>query len=143
MSTNFLHGIETIESSNIPLSVAEVRSAVIGLVGTAPSGPVNLPTVVQSAADAAQFGSFVENGLTSGYTLPHALNAIQEYGVGTVIAVNAFNPTVPGTLSTSVTDEEVTFADNVFTLKNKNVKDVVVKSSDGDTTYTETTNCKR
>lgn len=136
MSANFLHGIETIESSNIPLSVAEVRSAVIGIIGTAPSGPVNVPTVVQSAADAAQFGTFAEHGLTSGYTLPYALSAIQEYGAGTVVAVNVFEPTSTSTVSTSVTDEAVTFADGAFTLAHQNVSSAVVKSSDGNTTYT-------
>lgn len=139
MSTTFLHGIETIESSNIPLSVTEVRSAVIGIIGTAPEGPVNVPTVIQSAADAAQFGSFAEHGLTSGYTLPYALSAIQEYGAGTVIAVNVFEPESTGTVSADVTDEAVTFADSAFTLAHQNVSNVVVKSSDGSTTYTATT----
>lgn len=139
MSTTFLHGIETIESTDILPNVNEVRSAVIGIVGTAPSGPVNVPTVIQSAADAAQFGSFAEHGLTSGYTLPYALAAIQEYGAGTVVAINVFEPTTTGPVSTNVTDEAVTYADSAFTLAHQNVSNVVVKSSDGNTTYTVTT----
>lgn len=139
MSTTFLHGIETIESTDILPNVNEVRSAVIGIVGTAPSGPVNVPTVIQSAADAAQFGSFAEFGLTSGYTLPYALNAIQEYGAGTVVAINVFEPESTGNVSTEVTDEAVTYADSAFTLAHQNVSNVVVKSSDGSTTYTVTT----
>ena len=139
MSTTFLHGIETIESTDILPTINEVRSAVIGIVGTAPSGPVNVPTIIQSAADAAQFGSFAEHGLTSGYTIPYALSAIQEYGAGTVVAINVFEPTTTGPVSTNVTDEAVTYEDSAYALAHQNVSNVVVKSSDGSTTYTATT----
>lgn len=92
MSVAYLHGIETAEINSGTSIISEVRSAVIGLIGTAPSGPVNTPVLVNSASDAAAFGQFSQYGLTSNYTIPYALNAIQTYGAGTVIVVNVFDP---------------------------------------------------
>src|ERR1700676_5213289 len=96
MPASFLHGIEVIEVSSGPVPVTVVKSAVIGLVGTAPSWAVqapstapdvNVPTLVSSALDAAKFGPLVR-----GYTIPHALRAIQNQGAGQVIVVNVFDP---------------------------------------------------
>lgn len=43
--TQFLHGAETIDVSKGTTSVREVRSGIIGLVGTAPEGDVNTLTL--------------------------------------------------------------------------------------------------
>jgi len=81
MPASFLHGIEVLEVDNGPVPVTVVKSAVIGLVGTAPSWAVqtpatapavNTPALVSSARDAANFGPLVR-----GYTIPYALAAIQ------------------------------------------------------------------
>ncbi len=65
MPASFLHGIEVIEVDSGPVPVTVVKSAVIGLVGTAPSWAVeapavapavNAPTLVSSALDGAKFG---------------------------------------------------------------------------------------
>ena len=86
-----------IEVGSGPVPVTVVKSAVIGLVGTAPSWAVqapatapavNAPTLVSSALDAANFGPLVR-----GYTIPYALAAIQNQGAGQVIVVNVFDPT--------------------------------------------------
>lgn len=45
MVANYLHGVETIEVENGARPVKTVKSAVIGLIGTAPMGDVN--TLVQ------------------------------------------------------------------------------------------------
>jgi hypothetical protein len=45
MAANYLHGVETIEVENGARPVKTVKSAVIGLIGTAPMGDVN--TLVQ------------------------------------------------------------------------------------------------
>ena len=98
MSASFLHGVEVIESTTGPVPITVVKSAVVGLVGTAPtwavSAPavapaVNTPTLVSSATDAANLGPTVQ-----GYTIPYALAAIQAQGAGQVIVVNVFNPAV-------------------------------------------------
>src|SRR6202050_633942 len=98
MPASFLHGVEVIEVHNGPVSVTGFKSAVIGLVGSAPTWPVqspsvapapNTPTLVSSALDAANFGPLVR-----GYSIPYALAAIQEQGAGQAIVVNVFNPSV-------------------------------------------------
>jgi phage tail sheath protein FI len=82
MPASFLHGVEIVEVPNGPVPVTVVKSAVIGLVGTAPTWAVkapsvapapNTPTLVSSALDAANFGPLVR-----GYSIPYALQAIQE-----------------------------------------------------------------
>lgn len=92
MSVTYLHGIETVETGSGTSVISEVRSAVIALIGTAPSGPVNTPTLVRTASEAAAFGQFSQYGLTSGYSIPAALNTIQLYGSGAVIVINVFDP---------------------------------------------------
>src|SRR5689334_9359575 len=96
MPASFLHGIEVIEVASGPVPVSVVKSAVIGLVGTAPvwavqspevAPAVNVPTLVSSALDAANFGPLIR-----GYSIPYALSAIQDQGAGQVIVINVFNP---------------------------------------------------
>ena len=98
MSASFLHGVEVIEITTGPVPITIVKSSVIGLVGTAPTwavrtpaiaAPINVPTLVSSAIDAATFGPAVQ-----GYTIPYALAAVQEQGAGQVVVVNVFNPSI-------------------------------------------------
>ncbi len=93
MPANFLHGVETIEIDKGPRPIRTVKTAVVGLVGTAPTGPVNRPTIVLSERDAAQFGT-VADAASAGHSIPQALDAIFDYGAGTVIVVNVFDPAV-------------------------------------------------
>jgi hypothetical protein len=93
MPANFLHGVETIEIDKGPRPIRQVKTAVVGLVGTAPTGPINVPTIVLSEKDAAQFGS-ITNANVAGHTIPQALDAIFDHGAGTVIVVNVFDPNV-------------------------------------------------
>jgi len=51
MTANYVHGIETIEVERGPRAVRVVKSAVIGLVGAAPTGPVNELTLCLSGRD--------------------------------------------------------------------------------------------
>lgn len=89
MAANYLHGVETIEIETGPRPVKAVKSAVIGLIGTAPCGPVNQPTLCLSESDAAQFGPGLAN-----FTIPQALKAIYDHGAGTVVVINVLNPAV-------------------------------------------------
>ena len=84
----YLHGVETIEIPQGGRAVTVVKSSVIALVGIAPSGPVNVPTLVLSPNDAAQFGQ-----LLPGFSIPQALDAIFKQGPATVIVVNTFSDT--------------------------------------------------
>ena len=128
MAANFLHGVETIEVKNGGVPIAVVKSAVIGLVGIAPAGPVNTPVQILSANDAAQFGPTLE-----GFTIPQALDAIFDHGAGTVIAVNVLDPSVH---CEQATDEALEFAavNGRVYLAHPAVRELVLQSEDGQTT---------
>lgn len=84
MTTAYLHGIEVLEINSGLRPVSTVRSAVIGLVGTAPaasasSWPLDTPVIVTGRAMASTLGS-------TG-TLPDALDAIWDQGGATIVAV--------------------------------------------------------
>lgn len=73
MSTDFLHGVEVITVDGGPRPIQTIRSAIIGLVGTAPAAtvgafPLNTPVLVNSR------GGFAGVGATG--TLPKALKGI-------------------------------------------------------------------
>jgi phage tail sheath protein FI len=137
MPASFLHGIEVIEVGSGPVPVTVVKSAVIGLVGTAPSWAVeapaiapavNTPTLVSSALDAAKFGPIVR-----GYTIPYALASIQNQGAGQVIVINVFDP---ARHFTAVAATAYPFnALGVINLGHMGVASVVVTSDPAGTTY--------
>ncbi|ERL56137.1 phage tail sheath subtilisin-like domain-containing protein [Psychrobacter aquaticus] len=81
--TQFLHGTETIDVSKGTTQVREVRSGIIGLVGTAPAGDVNTITICLSSTDDAQFGA-----VTSNHTIPASLKSLREQGCGMVMVIN-------------------------------------------------------
>lgn len=96
MAANFLHGVETIVIEKGPRPITGVKTAVIGLVGTAPIQSVdeayktiNEPVVIRNPVDAARY--FGVN--TTGYSIPAALDAIFDQGNGPIcIVVNVFDP---------------------------------------------------
>ena len=136
MPITWIHGVETIESTSATTSVTEVKTAVIAIVGTAPKGPVNKVTIVNNAKDAAQFGTFAEYGLTSGFTIPYTINAIQAYGTGTIVVVNVFTPSETSETEKTVADETLNFAEGSATLAHpEKVSDFVLTSADDATTY--------
>jgi phage tail sheath protein FI len=141
MPASFLHGIEVIEVPNGPVPVTVVKSAVIGLIGTAPEWALgaqagiplpNAPTLVSSAIDAAKFGPLIR-----GYSIPYALAAIQAQGAGQAIVVNVFDPAVH---FTAIGATAFTFNDEgAINLGHMGVSNVVLTSSPAGTTYSITT----
>ncbi|OLZ66765.1 phage tail sheath subtilisin-like domain-containing protein, partial [Chromobacterium violaceum] len=131
MAANYLHGVETIEVERGPRPVRTVKSAVIGLIGTAPAGPVNATTLTLSEKDAAAFGPQLP-----GFTIPQALTAIYDHGAGTVVVINVLDPTSQAHKST-IPEEAITLdlATDSARLKYPAVANVVVKSADGATTH--------
>jgi hypothetical protein len=137
MPASFLHGVEVIEVPNGPVPVTVVKSAVIGLVGTAPAWAVespsvavapNTPALVSSALDAAKFGPVVR-----GYSIPYALAAIQAQGAGQAIVVNVFNPSIH---FTAIAATAFSFnAQGAINLGHMGVSNVVVTSNPAGTTY--------
>lgn len=129
MAANYLHGVETVEVERGPRPVRTVKSAVIGLIGTAPVGAVNVSTLTLSEKDAAAFGPQLP-----GFTIPQALDAIYDHGAGTVIVINVLDPT---THKTAVANEAVAFDASTDRVKLAHgaVAALVLKSTDGATTY--------
>jgi phage tail sheath protein FI len=85
MSETFLHGVEVLEIDAGPRPIRTVRSAVIGLIGTAPAAeatkfPLNTPVLVAGKrTDAAGLG-------TTG-TLPAAIDAIFDQAGATIVVI--------------------------------------------------------
>ncbi|VVS90703.1 phage tail sheath subtilisin-like domain-containing protein [Desulfoluna spongiiphila] len=85
MSNTFLHGIETIEIDGGTRPIRTVKSAVIGLIGTAPDAddtlfPVNTPVLIPGTPRAAK--PLGDNG-----TLKAALDAIFDQAGAMVVVV--------------------------------------------------------
>jgi phage tail sheath protein FI len=144
MAASFLHGVEVIKVRQGRFAIRVVKTAIIGLVGTAPVHLVEaadktvnqLVMSTNETDDAKYFGAEA-----TGYTIPTALKQIreqQEPGAGVVVyAINTFNP---ATHKAAVAAEAKTFANNKLTLTSVPLAgSVVVKSSDDATTYAETT----
>lgn len=141
MTANFLHGVETIILSKGARQIRQVKTAVIGLVGTAPTylvdaadKTVNDLQLVLSDRDASKY--FGEH--RKGYTIPAALEAIYDQGYGTVIVVNVFDS---DTHHTHVSNASKTFDVDEETLdlgyEGILSDSLVITSSDGNTTYDE------
>jgi len=128
MAANYLHGIETIEVERGPRAVRVVKSAVIAVVGTAPTGPVNELTLSLSVRDDAAFGPDMP-----GFGIPEALEGIHAFGAGTVLVVNVLNPSVH---KDTVTGETATFGVNDrLQLDNPAIQTLTLKATTGNTTY--------
>ncbi|ECP3934126.1 phage tail sheath subtilisin-like domain-containing protein [Salmonella enterica] len=123
---NWFHGANTRETLGGPRPVKQVKSAVIGLIGTAPAGPVNTHVLIDSETAAAQYGSELP-----GFTIPQALRAIADHGVMSVVVINVLNP---ATHSSRVTDEVIP-PEGGAKLAHGMVSEVVVKDATGTTTY--------
>lgn len=124
MAANFLHGIETIEIDQGPRPVTEVRTAVIGLVGIAPTGPAQQCVLVTNDVQAAQFGKQLP-----GFNIPQSLDHIFAQGAGTVIVVNVFDP---ATHTTQVTAESHTVTNGKITLSAAPIGAVTLTEADDD-----------
>ncbi len=85
--TQFLHGVETVDVKQGTVSVREVRSGVIGLVGTAGQGEVNQITLCLNSQDDAQFGDYSDPA-NANYSLPSTLKSLREQGAGLIMVVN-------------------------------------------------------
>lgn len=130
MTATFLHGVETIETLVGPRPIKQVRSAVIGLVGTAPIHHVAAddrpalhdPELILSDRDNFTFG----DDDVAGYSIPAALKAIQDQGAGTVIVINVFDPAVH---KTNVAEAVLNVVDHKITLAHQDIISVIVKKN--------------
>ena len=124
MPASFLHGVETIEIQKGARTIKTVKTAVVGLVGTAPISSVaaeyrtiNEPTLILNEIDAVKY--FGEQ--TSGYTIPQALQSIFDQGAGVVIVINVFDPAKHQSVS-DVTIGDINGGVDTLTGKRKGMK---------------------
>lgn len=122
MSVAFLHGVESLTLDSGPRPIKVVKSAVIGLIGIAPTGPINTPTLVYDDRRAAQFGKKVP-----GFNIPQALDAIFKQGAGNVVVINVFDATLH---TSQVTQEAHTLVDGKTKLTYAPIGAVTVLNSD-------------
>lgn len=95
MPASFLHGVETIEITKGARTISTVKTAVVGIVGTAPIEDVeeqyrtvNTPTLILSGTEAVRyFGNH-----KAGFTIPQALEAFFDQGAGIAIVINVYDP---------------------------------------------------
>lgn len=132
MPEQFLHGVEVVEIDDGPRPIRTVKSSIIGLVGTAPKGPVNTPVLIVGSRTEAvtQFG---EPG--GGFSIPEALDGIFDQAGAMVVVINVADPTKAEHLTT-VAAADMTFASTgIIDLGHRTVSAVTVTSADGLTTY--------
>ncbi|MGR4972993.1 phage tail sheath subtilisin-like domain-containing protein [Pseudomonas sp. LARHCG127] len=132
MPANYLHGIETTEVERGPRSIRVVKSAVIAVIGTAPTGPINELTLCLNDIHAAQFGPHI-----TGFSIPEALQGIFDFGAGTVLVVNVLDPAIHST-TVAEQDEQFTSSDQLL-LEHGALQTLEIKSADGLVTYLEGT----
>ena len=120
--TDFLHGPEVLEIQTGARPIRTVRSAVIGLVGSAGRGPVNVPTLI---AGNRVRGAQVFGGTG---TIPDALEAIFKQHGAAVIVVNVLNPATMAHV-TAVAAAQYQLAGDSVALAHRDVSAVVVTSA--------------
>lgn len=74
--TDFLHGVEVVDVDDGSRVISTVKSAIIGLLGTAGMGDINVPTLVTSFRQGVlKFGPWDDR---DAFTIPEALDAIYD-----------------------------------------------------------------
>jgi phage tail sheath protein FI len=108
MTEQFLHGVEVLEINDGARPIQTVKSSVIGLVGTAPKGPVNIPTLILGSRSEAVkiFGS------DANFSIPAALDGIFDQIGAMVVVVNVADASNPNHLTAGVLDpSKITLSD--------------------------------
>lgn len=90
MSEQFLHGVEVLEIDAGPRPIQTVRSAVIGIVGTAPRAdadafPLNTPVLI--AGSRREAAKLLANVGTEDGTLPDAIDSIFDQAGAVIVVV--------------------------------------------------------
>ncbi len=136
MPDHFLHGVEVIEIDDGARPIKTVKSSVIGLVGTAPKGPINQPTLILgSRAEAVKlFGE-----PTAGFTIPEALDGIFDQAGAMVVVINVADPANNAHLKSSQNNELIFDENNQIKVDGYSISSLTVKNIDDGTSYAEGT----
>lgn len=131
MPADYLHGVETIEILAGATKVREAKTAVIGLIGTAPihhvavgDRRINVNVLsLNDVADARYFGADIP-----GYTIPRALRQIRAENASVVVVINVFDPAVH---KTTVAAADLPFTNAQIQLLHGDVTAITVKVGGG------------
>jgi uncharacterized protein len=104
MTEQFLHGVEVIELDDGARPIQTVKSSIIGLVGTAPQGPVNTPTLILGSRSEAALIFGENNDANKDFTIPKALDGIFDQAGAMVVVINVADPSNPAHLTDDVLD---------------------------------------
>ncbi len=101
MADQYLHGVEVLEIDDGSRPIKTVKSSVIGLVGTAPQGPINTPILINGSQTEAvkSFGNHVD-----GFTIPRALEQIFNQTGAMVVVINVADANNPDQKTTANKD---------------------------------------
>ncbi|MHA1540011.1 MAG: phage tail sheath subtilisin-like domain-containing protein [Alphaproteobacteria bacterium] len=136
MPEQFLHGVEVVEIDDGARPVRTVKSSVIGLVGTAPKGPINTPTLILgSRTEAVKI--FGESA--AGFTIPDALDAIFDQAGAMVVVINVADPSDTNHQAQITAAPHVFDENNLINLGHSTVSEVAVINPADSTAYTEST----
>lgn len=122
---DFLHGIDIYEFLDAPRPIRTQKSSVIGIVGTAGSGPVNQPVlIIGNRTEAVRIFGKNRN---DGFTIPAALDAVFDQIGAVVVVVNVVDR---DTFTADVEGESVTLATNKGTLAFGHLTDAIIAIDD-------------
>jgi phage tail sheath protein FI len=132
--------VETIEQESGGRVIRTVKTAVIGLVGTAPihlqdvaeaDRTINKLVLISNEKDAAKyFGPE-----TAGFSIPSALRAIFEKGSGLIFVVNVFDPAIHKDAESKPDPTKVTAADIIGSVSDAGVRSGMQLWIDAKPTY--------
>src|ERR1035441_2991104 len=107
MPDQYIHGAEIIEIDTGPRPITTPSSAIIGLVGSAPFGPVNVPTLIHGTL---KEGVDTFGPVGRGFSIPDALSAIFDQSACAVVVINVADPaSTSPVLQTIVSAAPMTF----------------------------------
>lgn len=132
----FRHGVETQFQAADVVSVTGIPTAVVGLVGTAPKGPVNVPTLVATDVEAAEIFGIRQTGFTIGYALDGIFDQATSDGGCLIVVINTLDLT-DATNRTTVVAATYPLVGDSLLLPHKYVFNVVVKNAAATVTYVD------
>ncbi|MGO4540374.1 phage tail sheath family protein [Paenibacillus sp. 2TAB19] len=140
----YAHGVTVSEQSRSVLAPTQIPSAIPVVIGTAPINlstaatlPVNVPILARTFAEAAAALGYSDD--FASYTLCEVMDShFRHFGLAPVVFINVLDPAEH---KTTVVPASVPMDAGVLTLNVQGVllSTVVVKSSDGTTTYVKNT----
>jgi uncharacterized protein len=126
----YLHGAETTEVTKGPVPIRVVNSAVIAIIGTAPTGDRNTLTLCSSQEEDAAFGKPLP-----GFTIPKALETLRAEGAGAIMVVNVM---VDATHLVAVVAEAHVVTNGKTKTTHAPIKDIVVRNADDEVMVADT-----